>query len=159
MNDKPRPKLSLSLSDASLAKLKEKIPKPYVKPLTASTLFKNGRNPVNKVAAKAKKTVPPRRKLHNVPRNKMHTIGRRQLKNMLFLLNKNNKKAFPDQGDGAVALKVGIHKDIAKIFKMSSPKAYFLLKIYCGSPRYKRAMERKGEPRYDLKGKKVGVVV
>jgi len=159
MMDKPRPKLSLSLSSASLAKLKEKIPKPYVKPVSASTLFKNGKNPVNKAAAKAKKAAPPRRKPHNVLRKDMRTIGRLQFSDMLFVLNKNNKVTFPDRGDGAVALKVGIHKDIARIFKISSPKAYMFLKIYCGSPRYKQAMTRIGEPRYNLKGKKVGVVV
>ncbi|MFB0924381.1 MAG: ProQ/FINO family protein, partial [Vicingaceae bacterium] len=97
-------------------------------------------------------------KPHNVLRKDMRTLSRIQYADMWFTLNKNNNVAFPNRRRRAVALKVGIHKDIAKIFKISSPKAYFFLKVYCGSPRYKRAIQITGEPRYNLKGKKVGMV-
>jgi hypothetical protein len=177
MTDKPRPKLTLKLSADSLAKiqakLQAKIPKPYVKPLTPSTLFKSGKGPVNKVAAKkeaeakAKAEKAKAKEAARIAALKPKTdyekfveapLNEYQYLNILQALQKNNKKTFPPKEKMPKPLAIGIHKDIAKIFKISTQKAYMFCRMYCGTKRYKEACSKTGAIRRDIKGKNAGTI-
>ena len=173
MTDKPLPKLSVKLSAEALAKLQSRIPKPYVKPLTASTLFKNGRNPVNKVAArkeaeakakaekiKAKEAarIAALKPKTDLEKFKESPLNLHQYFNILEALQKGNKKTFPPKEKMPKPLAIGIHKDIAKVFKISTQKAYMFCRMYCGTKRYKEACSKSGAIRRDLKGKNAGTI-
>jgi len=173
MTDKPRPKLSLKLSGDTLAKLQAKIPKPYVKPVTAANLFKNQKNPVNKVAAKKEaeaKAKAEKAKAKEVARIaalkpktelerfKEAPLNQHQYFNILEALQKGNRKTFPAKEKMPKPLAIGIHKDIAKIFKISTQKAYMFCRMYCGTKRYKEACSKSGAIRRDIKGKNAGTI-
>jgi hypothetical protein len=173
MTDKPRPKLSLKLSGDTLAKLQAKIPKPYVKPVTAANLFKNGKNPVNKVTAKkeaeakAKAEKAKAKEAARIAALKPKTdlekfkeapLNQHQYFNILEALQKGNRKTFPPKEKMPKPLAIGIHKDIAKIFKISTQKAYMFCRMYCGTKRYKEACSKSGAIRRDIKGKNAGTI-
>tara|TARA_R110000744_G_scaffold94223_4_gene181962 strand:- start:176 stop:712 length:537 start_codon:yes stop_codon:yes gene_type:complete len=177
MTDITRPKLTLKLSAEALNKLKGKLqakmPKIYVKPLTASDLFKSGRNPVNKVVAKKEaeakakvekakakeaarvKSLKPKTELE---RFKEAPLNEHQYFNILTALQKGNRKTFPPKDKMPKPLAIGIHKEIAKVFKISTQKSYMFCRMYCGTKRYKEAVSVKGAIRRNLSGKNAGLV-
>lgn len=154
MTDK-KPTLKLKLSGATLLKLQARIPKQL--PPKATTT-----NPINKRAMQAKgkkgnnkvKKTPPPPKPDTVQNS---PLGYTQFWGILKCLQKNNPKCFPPKEKKPKPLKVGIHKDIAKAFKISIPKAYNFVRIYFKVRRL-HEVTIKGAIRRDLKGKNAGIV-
>ena len=171
MTDK-KPTLKLKLSGEALLKLQAKIPKPRPQEPKRAEIFigKDGKvsdnNALNRAQAKKEAVVKAKEKtitkaLAPKTEEAKYLESRLDLKqyfNILKALQKGNSKTFPPKEKPARALAIGIHKDIAKVFKISIKKAFYFCRMYCGTKRYKEAISQSGVPRYNLKGKKVGKV-
>jgi len=167
MSDK-KPTLKLKLSGEAMLRLQSKIPKPVPK-REEIKIGKGGKvsanNALNKAqakrdaAAKAKeearlKALKPKTEYEQFLDSPL-TI--RQYYKILNQLQKSNYRAFPRKGNPPKPLAIGIHKDIAKIYKISNKKAFYFCRIYCGTKSYKEACV-KGAIRRTIKGKNAGLV-
>ena len=77
---------------------------------------------------------------------------------MLESLRKTHKKTFPAKGEPLVPLAIGIHKEIAKHFNISTKKAFYFCRMYCGTKHYKMTCEKHGASRLNLKGEQTGKI-
>lgn len=146
---KNRPTLKLNLSGEALLKLQAKLPKPYVKP-SPKDVFKD-----KKEGKKKKENPAPT----SAKRKKLDSkLDINQFFGILTSLQVRRPRCFPPKDKPALPLAIGLHKDIAKEFDILVKKAFYFCRMYCGSKRYKAAVKKRGVPRYNLKGKKVGKV-
>lgn len=166
-----KPTLKLKLSGEALLKLQAKIPKPKPPEPKKSEIFvgKGGKvsanNALNKAQAKkeAEARVKEEARLKALePKTEYEQfldtpLTLRQYYKILKQLQKSNYRTFPRKGNPLKPLAIGIHKDIAKIFKISNKKAFFFCRMYCSTKRYKEACV-KGAIRRTIKGKNAGLV-
>ena len=166
-----KPTLKLKLSGEALLKLQARIPKPKPLEPKRSEIFvgKGGKLSANNALKKAQakreaeakakeearlKTLEPKTEYEQFLEAPMNMY---QYYKILNTLQKANYRAFPRKGNPPKPLAIGIHKDIAKIFKIPVKKAYYFCRIYCGTKSYKEACV-KGAIRRTLKGKNAGLV-